>query len=222
MRMNNVNFSLLNQVSYNKSINYKGSSNRGPVEKVNNSLNFNDSCCSENAQFSSLYLELNSADGDRISLSIESLQLKKNVGLINGVSEKKNIEHIFTFVKDQVSKMRDELAKLMEKKGIKSIPENEDTSSQNDIVIPEYWNAQNTSQRIIEFSFSFYAKFEGSIDEFSSTIRSAIDDGFSQAKKILGNISENINDLIGETYDLVMEKLDSLVNEKKTQKIETV
>jgi hypothetical protein len=75
--------------------------------------------------------------------------------------------------------------------------------------IPEYWNAENTSQRIIDFAVSFYGTFKGAGEEFLSTIKNAIDEGFKQAREMMGELPEEISSLADETSNLVMKKLTS-------------
>ena len=76
--------------------------------------------------------------------------------------------------------------------------------------LPDYWNAENTSQRIVDFATSFLSAFKGSGQDFLNTIKNAIDEGFSQAKGILGdNAPDPISKLTNKTYALVMDKLDA-------------
>src|SRR3989339_152790 len=74
--------------------------------------------------------------------------------------------------------------------------------------MPEYWNADNTSQRIVDFATSFLSSFSGENSEFFKTIKGAIEEGFKQAKDILGNLPGPVGKLIQKTYDLTMQKLD--------------
>jgi hypothetical protein len=76
--------------------------------------------------------------------------------------------------------------------------------------MPEYWNAENTSQRIVDFATSFLSAFEGEDkSEFFKKIRAAIQDGFDQALGELGQLPGAVGKLVDKTHRLVYEKLDA-------------
>jgi hypothetical protein len=81
--------------------------------------------------------------------------------------------------------------------------DSEETSS-----VPEYWNAENTSDRIVRMATGF-AKISG-LDpgEFAKIIRSAIEDGFSGAHDVTGDLPGEAGKLNKKTHELVFEKLD--------------
>jgi len=56
--------------------------------------------------------------------------------------------------------------------------------------LPDYWNAENTSQRIVDFATSFLSALRAAGTDFLNTIKDAIDQGFSQAKDMFGRRSE--------------------------------
>lgn len=77
--------------------------------------------------------------------------------------------------------------------------------------VPEEWNAENTSQRIVDFALSFreVANKQGlSDEEFISQIKEAVADGFRLAKKDLGSIPEASARLFNDTFEQSMKKLD--------------
>ncbi|GEM_PF-1914914 len=77
--------------------------------------------------------------------------------------------------------------------------------------VPEEWNAENTSQRIVDFALSFreVANKQGlSDEEFISQIKEAVSAGFRLAKKDLGSIPEASAKLFNDTFELSMKKLD--------------
>lgn len=74
--------------------------------------------------------------------------------------------------------------------------------------VPEYWNAENTSQRIVDFALSFQSAFEGEGSEFQERIVDAIKEGYKQAKEMLGDLPGPAAKLFNDTYELTMEKLD--------------
>jgi hypothetical protein len=75
--------------------------------------------------------------------------------------------------------------------------------------LPDYWNAENTSQRIVDFATSFLSIFKGSGADFLNTIKDAIDQGFSQAKDMFGDVPNAVSQLTDKTHALVMDKLDA-------------
>jgi len=52
--------------------------------------------------------------------------------------------------------------------------------------VPEYWNAENTSQRIVDFAMSFWEihKDDEKFDEYFDDVMGAIEEGFGEAKDI--------------------------------------
>ncbi len=82
--------------------------------------------------------------------------------------------------------------------------------------VPEEWNADNTSQRIVEFALSFRGQVEGMTDEeYVEKIRSAIQDGFRSAKGDLKELPGPSAKLFNDTYEAAMKKLDDKLAEWK-------
>ncbi|MBL8026907.1 MAG: DUF5610 domain-containing protein [Fibrobacteres bacterium] len=76
--------------------------------------------------------------------------------------------------------------------------------------MPEYWSAENTAQRIVDFATSFFSSYEGEdAAEFFKKARAAIEDGFGQALKELGELPGVVGKLIDKTHRLISEKLDA-------------
>lgn len=73
--------------------------------------------------------------------------------------------------------------------------------------VPEYWNAENTSDRIVAFATSFAGVF-GDDPEFAETLVNAVAEGFAQAGAILGELPGKAGKLNRDTRDKVFEKLD--------------
>lgn len=74
--------------------------------------------------------------------------------------------------------------------------------------VPEYWNAENTSDRIVAFATSFAGVF-GDDPGFAETMVEAVAEGFRQAGEILGNLPGKAGKLNRDTHDKVFEKLDN-------------
>ncbi len=154
-----------------------------------------------------------SKDGDTISISMQSLEYSKALLEVSGKGDKEDLEKIVEYIKNSYDMIRKELLKgFLKSIGIdidieeeKSI---EDLGDSELVQLPEYWNAENTSQRIVDFAVSFFGFFNGKTEEFTEIIKKAIDEGFKQARELLGNLADSVSNLIDSTYRLTMEKID--------------
>lgn len=82
--------------------------------------------------------------------------------------------------------------------------------------VPEYWNSENTSQRIVDYAMSFRSLApELSDSEYIEKMRDAALAGFKEAKDILGNLPGPVAKLFNDTYDATVKKFDELL--KKAQ-----
>jgi hypothetical protein len=78
--------------------------------------------------------------------------------------------------------------------------------------VPEEWGAEQTSQRIVDFAAAFKGSAKGMSDEdFISSIRKAIQDGFRSAKGDLKELPGPSAKLFNDTYEATMKKLDDLL-----------
>ena len=129
-----------------------------------------------------------------------------------------NQKKIIQAIKDEYSKMKGQIVATLFGN------ENSDSAASSGTVqdpkafdetkeipgLPDYWNAENTAQRIVDFATSFLKDFQGGTDEFVSMIKDAIEKGFSQAKDILGkDLPDPVTKLVAKTHALVMEKIDN-------------
>jgi gas vesicle protein len=172
---------------------------------------------SESYSKQTLDIEFTSKDGDKVSLSLESLQYQKTMLQVDVSGSPDDMNKIIDFLKQQFKSMKEELIKsFIESQGGKV----DDTTTPAQVdktqatAVPEYWNAENTSQRIVDFATQFLDAFKGSGEEFLTAIKNAIDDGFKQAKDLLGDLPDKVNTLVSDTYDLVMQKLDKWAESK--------
>lgn len=78
--------------------------------------------------------------------------------------------------------------------------------------VPDYWNAENTSDRIVDFATSFAGIF-GDDPEFAETMVNAVAEGFKQANAVLGELPGAAGKLNRDTRDLVFGKLDKWLEE---------
>jgi hypothetical protein len=92
----------------------------------------------------------------------------------------------------------------------------EDASAQK---LMEFFSPANTATRIVDFATGYFSAYqqnhadksnEENIDAFTKNIREAIEKGFKEAEKILGNFDElgDVGKNIKETYDKVIQKID--------------
>lgn len=78
--------------------------------------------------------------------------------------------------------------------------------------VPEYWNAENTSQRIVDFAMSFWElhKDDEDFETYFQDVMGAIEDGFGEAKDILGDLPGESAQLFNDTYTATMDKLNEI------------
>ncbi|MDR2582389.1 MAG: DUF5610 domain-containing protein [Fibromonadaceae bacterium] len=82
--------------------------------------------------------------------------------------------------------------------------------------VPDYWNAENTSQRIVDFAMSFRGlATELSDEEYIEQVRAAVEKGYKLAKKDLGDLPGPTAKLFNNTYNLTMSKFDELLEKAR-------
>ena len=188
----------------------QGFDNNSGLPRKNYSVNA--TMVSEYYSSQSLSFEYTSKDGDTVSFSMESVEYGKSVLDVAAEGGKEDMKKLVDYIKDTFSQMRREMIRGFLKSVGAEVPEDrsvEEKDSVQELQIPEYWNAENTSQRIVDFAVSFMDIFEGSGNEFLDTIKSAIEEGFKQAREMLGELDDQVSSLIDDTYSLVMDKLDA-------------
>ena len=163
----------------------------------------------EQYKSNSLSFDYVSKDGDKVSFSMESVEYSRSIMNVSAEGSKEDMEKLADYIKDSFSQMKKDLLDRFMKSIGMEVPENEKVESEPKLEIPEYWNSENTSQRIVDFATSFLDIFRGSGDEFLSMIKDAVDEGFAQARDMLGELPDAVNELMDDTYSLTMEKLDA-------------
>jgi hypothetical protein len=134
------------------------------------------------------------------------MQIKPDKNRIEG-----SLARIIGAVKDEILARHPQLYRMLQDISAKAnAGDAEDVSA----VIPEYWNAENTSQRIADFALSFHGKTGIADEDFLQKIKAAIDEGFSQATTMLGQTPSAVNKLVDDTYSLTMKKLDEWASAK--------
>lgn len=84
--------------------------------------------------------------------------------------------------------------------------------------VPEYWNAENTSQRIVDFAMSFKSLSGMEDEEYINRVRDAVVEGYKLAKEALGDLPGPSAKLFNDTYELTMKKFDEMLGEAKAAK----
>lgn len=81
--------------------------------------------------------------------------------------------------------------------------------------IPEYWNAENTSDRIVKFATQM-AQIAGKDSDFAKTIVKAVADGFDQANAATGPLTGAAGELNKKTRELTFTKLSKWLDDPKS------
>jgi hypothetical protein len=81
--------------------------------------------------------------------------------------------------------------------------------------VPEYWNAENTSNRIVDFAMRFAELHGEDFTSFIAQIKDAVDLGFAQASQMSGPLTGSAQKLNQNTHELVHDKLDRHLAERE-------
>ena len=189
--------------------------------KTHSLSHVNAKVVSEYYSSKSFAIEYSSKDGDKVTFSFESVEYQKTLMDIDAEGKPEDMKKLMAYIKDEYQQMKKDLIKSFIKSTGGKVEEEQNVSKAKKLEIPEYWNAENTSQRIIDFATSFFSAFEGEGSEFLSTIKSAIEDGFKQARDFLGDLPEEVSGLVDDTYSMVMDKLNSWASEQGIETGET-
>jgi len=210
---------------FNKDSSKNSDSTTASSKGVKNTYLYGEYLSNEN-----LTLNYTSKDGDSFSFNYEKVEaMRMGIGLENveSVEKKDNesqseyskkITDIFNSIKQNIIK---ELMNSIGKDGLEKDSEtNVDSINTQDVSdaeipgLPEYWNAENTSQRIFEFSTSFFSVSNQSAEEYYLTMKSAIEEGYGQAVKEIGDVSSAVSALSEKTLSLSLEKLANWAREQ--------
>lgn len=156
-----------------------------------------------------MQIEYTSKDGDTVSLSMQSIEYSKSIVEFAAEGDSQKMDELIAYIKDSYAQMKKDMVNQFTKSLGGAVDEVEQTPSVKKIEVPEEWNAENTSQRIVDFALSFYGAVDKQGNDFFEAIKGAIIDGFKQARDMLGDLPDEANELIDDTYSRVMEKLDS-------------
>ncbi len=169
-------------------------------------------------------MQLKNSDGDVFELSYEASALGRMEGFgVNGSEEEMEVkfQNFLNKIKDFVQQQEDRLLNiLLNGSGALSNGLFSDSAKVNmsgkteEIQVPEYWNAENTSQRIVDFATSFFQGEGGS--EYGKMMIEAVKKGFEEANQILGDLPGGVGELASETQALTLQKLDQWVEANST------
>jgi effector-binding domain-containing protein len=220
--LNNNQLTLLGKLKNNENVlinsfNKKGKDELGYLNNEDSTnLLIANSFYSEN----SLFVTLNNSDGDTATLSIESLKYQKSIISFDNINSKDEWKKVIDYLKNEYLTLKQEIIKnFLKSNGV----ETEETKNTDKSIIentdeipglPEYWNAENTSQRIVDFATSFISLYNGSKEEYLTMIKDAIEKGFSEVRDILGDLPDAVNNLVNKTHDLVIDKLNKWAKEQ--------
>lgn len=185
-----------------------------------NNYGLNAHLMTENYKNTSLSFQYISQDGDTVSFSMESIEYSKTVMDVSAEGTQDDMKKLVDQIKDHFASMKNELLNSFLKSIGEDVPETEKVANEPELAIPEYWNAENTSQRIVDFATSFLDVFEGKGEDFLTMIKDAIEEGFSQARDMLGELPDAVAKLADDTYALTMEKLDTWAVKQGIESIE--
>ena len=171
---------------------------------------------------SSLNFTYQNADGDSFELQYSETQYQSlNIAAAtNNMSDEDQQKLADEITQTFLNLKNESMAQLFKNMGWSTQDSTQanstsDTQESSEIKgLPEYWNAENTSQRIVDFATSFMDVFKGAPEEFLKTIKDAIELGFSQAKSIMGELPGVVGKLVNDTHSLAMEKLDKWAQSK--------
>lgn len=167
-------------------------------------------------------------NGDRFDFSVNEKLLKsEQIDILEkGKGDVSDSDKVFKVAKDEFLEMRKALVKKImdsingKKSEEESIKKDESVKvTKEDGVkdplanLPEYWNAENTSQRIVDFATSFFSLSDSSAEDYYKMMKTAITDGYNSARKDLGELPDAVGKLSQDTYDLAIKKLDDWAKE---------
>lgn len=172
------------------------------------------------AVFSTVYYSSESAtlnytnnDGDSVTLSMENIEYQRAMISMGGNVDSDEWKEIVNNVKNEFLKFKESIIKrfIASINGDSTtVDEQSETKETGEIEgLPEYWNAENTSQRIVDFAVSFYDIAESEGKEYYEMMKNAIKEGYSQAMGVLGELPDEVFALSQNTIELALQKLDA-------------
>lgn len=157
-------------------------------------------------------------DGDSVTLSMEHVEHLQAMLSVEGNGDSEQWKEVVGKIKDEFLALNERIINtFIESVGREKVDEKDSMEYQEIEGLPEYWNAENTSQRIVDFATSFYGLAESSGKEYYELMRNAIETGFNEAMNILGELPDEVNNLAHHTYELALDKLEAWAVERGIQ-----
>jgi hypothetical protein len=216
---------LSSSVDHNASVSQANAANlKDEISPTNRSNPQSAVFVSETYSTEKMLLQYSNSDGDTLSLSVQSMDYQKAILAANSDTSADSWKKIIASIKDEYIKMKGAIVDALT--GNKNEQDGGPSASaalkdprafdETKAIpgLPDYWSADKTAQRIVDFATSFLSQFTGSSDKFVGMIKNAIDKGFSQAKDIFGNMPSAIDSLTAKTHALVMDKIDQWAKEQ--------
>ena len=145
-----------------------------------------------------------------MTLSMEHVEYQKAMLSIAGNADSEQWKEVVEKIKEEFLSLKQAIIqRFLESLGGEKVDETEKAEYKEIEGLPEYWNAENTSQRIVDFATSFYGLTESSGKEYFEIMINAVKEGFNQAMDALGELPDAVNDLANRTYELTLEKLEA-------------
>jgi len=175
--------------------------------------------------YEKINLKYTSKDGDRFELSYNNEKVNTFVANISETDQEENklFNNLFEKLNEYILEQERHLLEILfgENTPLKaSNTENKEIQTSGSSLeqnIPEYWNAENTSQRIVDFATSFSSLSNKDTGEYGEMMIEAVKKGFEEANAILGNLPDAVGELISETQRLTFEKLDAWISENTSK-----
>ncbi len=167
----------------------------------------------ESMRMDTTRLTLTSSDGTTLSVEKQQLAYTRQGVAVNATGS--SVDPKSEMTRHIVAQLRQIKQSVFESLNPQQTGKGEQTRETEEVAqVPEYWNAENTSTRIVDFATQFFSAFDGTKTEYGEIIRDAIEKGFAEAKEILGELPSATNNLIQETHELTMQKLDAWIDKE--------
>ncbi len=169
-------------------------------------------------------------DGDRVELFYKQEQFEAVTGRLYSESAQTTspFSSAFQRIKDFIEQQEQQLLAHFfgnnDNSMIQKVMNGSSVAVQNtpELKIPEFWNAENTSQRIVDFALSFYSFSDKSPEEYAKMMKNAVKAGFEQAGAVLGERPSEVEALVSQTEKLAMEKFDRWIQEQSYEPVSLV
>ena len=189
----------------------KKSQSNSAFAQARNGVRASDSFELEHLRYSDTKLRISDSSGRVVDLSMENVEYTR-------ISENSKISN--RGAAEAFHKIREETLRIQKivvsriLANVEGRPQKVENGDDDALRIPEEWNAENTSNRIVDFAVGLRNAFEGADAEFLEMVKGAVEEGFEQAREILGALPDKVQALMEETHSLVMEKLDRWAEER--------